>query len=148
MSHFAKIEVKFFDAQALVAALVAVGVPREHIEVNAQPQPVYDYQGQPTSYLYKDHHEQYFAKGDIGHVFIRRKFLPEAHNDICFNTDKQHSCALICDYARQRSGYNDKWLGKVTQEYAAELAKKHYAAMGKQVVRVNENNMVRLYVKA
>ena len=148
MSHFAKISVKFFDQQALVEALVAVGVPREHIEVNAEPKQVFDYQGKPTSYLYKEHKEEYFKAGDIGHVFIRRKNLVYGHNDIAFNTSKEHSCALICDYARDMSGYNDAWLAKVNQEYVYAVTKKHYTAMGKQVHRVNDKGKVLLYIKA
>ena len=148
MSHFAKITVQFFDQAALVEALVAAGVPREHIEVNAEPKQVFDYLGKPTHYLYNDHKEEYFKAGDIAHVFIRRKHLDSGHNDIAFNTDQEHSCALICDYARDRSDYDDDWLARVTQEYVGAVTTQHYAAMGKQVTRVNEGKKVYLYVKA
>lgn len=143
MSHFSEIKVNFTDAQMLVDALVAVGVAREKIECHAEPQQVLDYRGQPTKYR--------MPNGDVGHVIIRRKHLPSGHNDIAFHLDREKgSTALICDYARDRSGYNDKWLGKVTQEYVAAQTKKHYEKLGKKVYRVNDvvTGRAHLFVKA
>lgn len=149
MSHYAKISVEFQDAKLLVEALVAAGVKREHIELHAMPQLIFDYCDRRTNYISREHPgNKVFAQGDVGNVIIRRQHLGPSHNDIGFYCAKTGALALICDFARSSSGYNDKWLGKVTQEYTVSKTKAHYAALGKQVVRVDEDNKVRLYVKA
>lgn len=130
----------FTCADSLVEALVAVGVPRAHIECHAEPQQIFDYQGQPTKYQMKD--------GDKCHVVIRRANLPPLHNDLGFALSKTGSKAYVCDYARDRSGFNDNWLSKVTDEYAALESTKHYAKLGKKAYRKQgTDGAVYLFVK-
>lgn len=148
MSHFSEIKTEFRDAEALVEALVAVGVQRDWIELHKTPQPLIDYKGNRTYYRWKETRDARFKDGDCGTVIIRRKNLPWGHNDIGFLTDQKNSFALICDFARDQSGYNDKWLGRVKQEYAIAVARKHYARQGKTVQRVDDAGKVRLYVRA
>jgi hypothetical protein len=137
VSHFAKITVQFFDQESLVAALVAVGVPASAITVNPTGAFLEDYLGQKTNIK--------------ANVIISRQYVGQGgygFNDIGFVCDQENASVSICDYARDRKGYNAQWLGRLTQEYTAAATTKHYAGMGKQVVRVNEDKVVRLYVRA
>ena len=137
MSHYAKITVQFLDAECLVKALVAVGVPAGMITGNPTGAALEDYEGQKTSIQ--------------ANVIISRKHVGKTTwgcNDIGFTCAQGESSVHICDYARDRAGYNAQWLAKLTQEYTFAKTEKHYAAQGKQVHRVNENNKVYLYVRA
>jgi len=67
MSEFSKATTQFKDAESLIAALAAMGYPRENIEVHAEPQQLFDYRGRKTTYLSKD--------GDKANIIIRRKHI-------------------------------------------------------------------------
>lgn len=135
MSHYARISVEFQDPKMLVEALVAVGIPRDMLVYSPEGRMLEDYEGKKI--------------GVLSHVSILKKHVAGSQgygfNDIGF--DCKHNSVFICDYARDRAGYNSKWLGKVTQEYAVAKTKAHYAAMGKQVIRKEEAGKIYLYVK-
>lgn len=140
MSHYSDISVNFTNAESLVAALIAAGVDRAKIECHKEPQQIFDYRGNPTKYQ--------MAEGDKCHVIIRRKDLPTLHNDLGFTLSDKGSKAFICDFARDRSGFNDKWLNKVRDEYAALESTKHYAKLGKKAYRKQgADGAVYLFVK-
>jgi len=149
MSHFSEIKTEFKDQDSLIDALVVAGVPRDWIEKHLEPQQICDYKGNPTKYRWQDTQDKRFKSGDKAHVIIRRSHLGSGHNDLGFYVSKtDESFALICDWARQKSGYNDKWLSKVRQQYAVCETEKHYARLGKKVHKVQEGGKIHLYIKA
>lgn len=156
MSHYTEMKTDFHDADCLVDALVAVGIPREWIEVNKTPRPLLDYQGKTSMYRWKDHQDDRFKAGDCAHVIVRRdkfdKLNPEHRglfNDMGFYLDTaKGSVAFVCDYSRQYTGFNDAWTNRVRQEYTVAKTKKHYKALGRQVHVERAGAKVHLYVKA
>ena len=133
MSHYTEISVEYEDFDMLKAAMIAAGIPADHIEVHREPTTLFDYRNRATQ--------------NKANVIIRREHVANGAfgmNDIGFTKDKAH----ICDWARDRQGYDARWLGKIMQEYTYLKTKTHYARQGKQVHRVNEAGKMHLYVRA
>lgn len=108
MSAYREVQTEFKDAALLVQALEAVGTHQGNslqglVENNKSPVALFGYQG--------DEREQ------KANIVIRRKHVGIAANDVGFEKVGNKFIARISEYDT-RCGYNQKWLGRVKQEYA------------------------------
>jgi hypothetical protein len=127
MSQYFTMTTCFRDPDALVEALLAVGRPKEALENyrrycatgeivagdiqrHAQAVPLMDYQGRDS--------------GRVGNIIIRRERVGDLQNDLAFTRKEDGTYAAeICDYA-QKCGWNQTWLGRVSQRYAVIMLQK------------------------
>lgn len=143
-------EVEFKDLDALVEAMVASGVQRDWIEVHKEPALLQDWKGRTSTYRWNDHQDPRFKDGDKANVIVRRSHLGSCNNDFGIALDAKTGKAVVflCDFSRQNTSFNDKWLAKIRREYTYAATKKHYASRGQKVHRVDEGNKIHLFVGA
>jgi hypothetical protein len=116
MSHFTRVRTKLRDAEALVAALKAVGLSR--VEVNEEPQQLYGYQGD--------------TRPERAEVIIRRKDIGRLSNDIGFARQADGLFeAIISDYDRPK--YNEAWLAGLSRSYSYAATVKYAETHGYEV---------------
>ena len=116
LSHFTRIRTQLRDTEVLVAALHEMG--HAHIEVHAEPQTLYGFQGD--------------ARPERAEVVIRRVHVGAASNDIGFARREDGSYeAIISDYDRR--SYNAAWLAKLTHAYGHSATLSYAATHGYEV---------------
>lgn len=160
MSHFSEIPVSYRDTDCVVQALIAIGYKKDQIEVHKIPAPVRDYRNQQTTYRWQDQKDERFKAGDVAHVIVRKEHVGQTCNDFAVYVDPAGDSKIFaCDYSRNGNrcyqpkikalgGHSAKFFHKLADEYGYAVAKKHYTARGKQVVRVDEGEKIKCYVKA
>lgn len=100
MSHFTCIKTQIKNVDALVKALVDVGL--KNVEVHETAQHLYGYQGD--------------VRPETAEVIIRRKYISSSSNDIGFKRQEDGQFqAIISDYDRQK--YSQQWLNRLMQRY-------------------------------
>ena len=129
-------EIVFKDRRLLLAALADLG----YSEVEqGEALPLYGYQGD--------------ERPERAEVVIRRQFVGEASNDIGFARQPDGtSLAIISEYDQRSRGrfgpYDQAWLGRLTQAYAAHILTAQYRRKGWQVHReTREDGTLRLLVR-
>lgn len=155
MSHISKItNTKITSIPTLVKALLSLGVPKECIEINETPVPIYDYDNRATSYRWKGEKDARFKNGDVAHVIIRKEKIDRlvtVHNDVGFYVAKTGAVLMICDYALEGAttafdeinklgGFSAKFIKKLGQEYVVQEAVSHYEKSAKRVTVEKMNN--------
>lgn len=139
MSHFVQCQTQIRDLSALCQALQELGWADGEIEVHAAPVPLDGYQGD--------------ERPERAEVVIRRQFVGEASNDIGFARQPDGtSLAIISQYDQRSCGrfgpYDQAWLGRLTQAYAAHVLTAQYQRKGWQVHReTREDGTLRLLVR-
>jgi hypothetical protein len=138
MSHFSEVAIELADEGCLVAALTRLGFQGK-VEVHQEAQALYGYQGD--------------VRAQKAHVIIRRKHVGQASNDIGFErqTDGTYR-AWISDFDRTRqtggTRYDDKWLGRLKQNYGVEKARAEAKKRGYMVSEQKlEDGRVRLVLR-
>lgn len=142
MSHYAKLTVKYLDADSLKTALIKLGYKAENIEVSKELKPLQDYTGTDTKLK--------------AHVIVRRKAVGNLCNDLGWCVGEKAE-SYICDYAnnpekcyntevKKLGGHGKSFQDRLAQEYAVAVTEKHYKARGKTVTRVTEpDGRIKLY---
>ena len=139
MSHFVQCRTQLRDLAALGRALQELGWAEEEIEVHATPVPLYGYQGD--------------ERPERAEVVIRREFVGGASNDIGFARQPDGTyLAIISQYDQGSHGrfgpYDQAWLGRLTQAYAAQVLTAQYQRKGWQVQREQrEDGTIRLLAR-
>lgn len=136
MSAYGEFETVMREERYLLECLKALGFkPEVHKEAAA----LIDYCGR--------------ARPDKAHIIIRRTQLTDGSNDIGFvkGSDGRYS-AILSQYDRQ-IGFNDKWVGKVSQRYkecqTMGIARQQgYVFHGKEIVQTSEGPQVKLRFSA
>lgn len=146
VSHYSEIPLTCKDKQAVIDAMIACGIPKEHIEVHDKPQLLKDYQGNTSKYRYSDHQDERFSNGDQAHIVVRRQHLGSLQNDMGVYLDGDKSQVFICDFARNNKSFT---LNKFSKEYNFAAAKRHLAKAGKILHRVDApDGKIHAFVKA
>ena len=139
MSHFVQCQTQIRDRSALCRALQELGWGDGEFEVHAAPVPLYGYQDD--------------ERPERAEVVIRRQFVGEASNDIGFARQPDGTyLAIISEYDQRSRGrfgpYDQAWLGRLTQAYAAHLLTAQYQRKGWQVHREQrEDGTIRLLAR-
>lgn len=137
MSHFAKLLVKFTDAEALKAALVNLGIAPDAVQCTKEPQSIRDYRGENTR--------------NKAHVRVPREKLASSTADMGWLLGEK-SEAWLDEYNNpviSRNGGLDKFNNRVKQEYAACRIEQHARRQGKQPRReLCSDGHVKVYVGA
>jgi hypothetical protein len=116
MSHFTRVRTKLRDAEALVAALKAVGLSR--VEVNEEPQNLYGYQGD--------------IRPERAEVIVRRRDIGRLSNDIGFARQADGLFeAIISGYDRRR--YDEAWLAGLFRSYSYAATVKYASTHGYEI---------------
>lgn len=121
MSRYCVVETQFLDGNVLVAALIETGNwTIQQIEIHTDPQNLFGYRG--------DRREQ------KAHIIIRRKNVGTSSNDIGFlmNSEGNYE-AIISEYDSNR--YGQKWVGKLTGNYAYHKVRREQESRGRTVSR-------------
>jgi hypothetical protein len=164
MSHFAQIKSSIKSVDALVAALVACGIKREHIEVHKEAAPLLDYHGAKTAYRWADAKDPRFKSGDKAHVIIRAHNLDcpsaSANNDFGIFVDGDNSVSFVCEYMRRadvdclRSEDGQKlkaeaWLTAVKHRMQYEVVRKEYPfqEVEREFIRTDKGQKQRLVIR-
>lgn len=132
MSAYAEFETVMREERYLLECLKLLGFePENHKEAVA----LIDYCG----------HE----RPDKAHIVIPRKQLNQGSNDIGFvrGADGRYT-AILSQYDRQ-IGFNEKWLGKISQKYKecqtmGIARQKGYLFQGKEIVQTANGPQVKL----
>lgn len=122
MSHYFTSETKFTNQDYLVAALEQAGFAGQ-VEVHAEPQPMYMWNGALSDYKSR--------------VIIRRNHVGRYANDMGFVENSDGTLSAIYDRdaapfnqtARSMGGY-EEWLGRLSAHYAIESAKAEFDKQG------------------
>ena len=132
VSSYAEYKTTVCEERFLVEGLTAMGYK---VEVHAEGAALIGYHGD--------------ERPERAHVIIRRAQLDSASNDIGFvrGTDGRFR-AILSEYDRS-IGYDDRWLGKVHQQYKEKqtlaVAKaKGYIFRGKEVTQTPNGPQIRL----
>lgn len=139
MSQFVQCQTQLRDRRTLLRALEEMGWAREEIEVHETPVPLYGYQGD--------------TRAERAEVVIRRQFVGRASNDIGFARQPDGTyAAIISGYDQRTRGrfgpYDQAWLGRLSQGYAAHLLTAQYRQKGWQVRRERrEDGIIRLVAR-
>lgn len=149
MSHFTQVELQISNTEGLIAALMKCGLRRDQIEVHSEAQPLIDYCGRQTHYRYNDTKDERFKDCDKAHVIVRREHLGSANNDWGMYIDPEKgSVSFLCDFSRTSTQWNDTWLNKVAQHYAAQETVDEYESQGTSCIVQEHENNVYVYAKA
>ena len=133
MSEFSKATTQFKDAESLIAALAAMGYPRENIEVHAEPQQLFDYRGRKTTYLSKD--------GDKANIIIRRKHIGGLANDMGYVWDTAlGSYGEIISQYDSTAHFPESWRNGLKVAYAENATIKKSKLMGARFSHKTNNN--------
>jgi hypothetical protein len=131
MSHYVKCHTAFRDRESLIHALTRMGWTREQIEVHEQPVALYGYQGD--------------RRAESAEILIRRPHLSTASNDLGFARQEDGSyIAIISEFDRDHLHYDDTWLGRLRQQYAAEQIRRQCAARRIPLQREVKNGKILL----
>ncbi len=132
MSAYCEYITTLWEDKFLVAGLRAMGY---EVEVHTEGAPLIGYHGD--------------ERPERAHVIIRRAQLDSASNDIGFvrGTDGRFR-AFLSEYDRS-IGYDDRWLGRVHQNYKEQqtlaVAKaKGYVLRGREIIQTADGPQVRL----
>ncbi|HLG96693.1 MAG TPA: DUF1257 domain-containing protein [Bryobacteraceae bacterium] len=132
MSAYGEYTTHLCEEKYLIEGLAAMGY---RVEVHPNGAPLIGYHGD--------------ERPERAHVIIRRAQLDSASNDIGFvrGTDGRFR-AILSEYDRS-IGYDDRWLGKVHQNYKEKqtlaVAKaKGYIFRGKEIVQTANGPQIRL----
>jgi hypothetical protein len=132
MSAYGEYTTNLCEEKFLIEGLTAMGY---RVEVHPNGAPLIGYHGD--------------ERPERAHVIIRRVQLDSASNDIGFvrGTDGRFR-AILSEYDRG-IGYDDRWLGKVHQNYKEKqtlaVAKaKGYIFRGKEIVQTANGPQIRL----
>jgi len=143
VSHYVQLLSAYTDKTRCVEALVATGVPREHIEVHEVAQPLIDYRGNPTHYRYQDANDARFKLGDKAHIIIRRRNVGGAANDVGIYVDPEgKSVVFISEHERRCSKFNDRWSKQVRMQYDALMMEAKAKALGKPFQKIVKGNKI------
>lgn len=132
MSAYGEYITTLCEEKFLIEGLRAMGY---QVEVHPDAAPLIGYHGD--------------ERPERGHVIIRRAQLDSASNDIGFVRGADGSFrAILSEYDRS-IGFDDRWLGKVQQNYKEKqtlaVAKaKGYIFRGKEIVQTANGPQVRL----
>jgi hypothetical protein len=132
MSHFARVQTKFVDADALVKALRDVGLLV--VEHHAQAQHLYGYQGD--------------RRAQTAEVIIRRKHVGGCSNDIGFKRGQDGTLeAIISDFDRNR--YGQPWLDHLAQRYAYRVTRDQLQQQGFTVAeeKIEADRSIRIVLR-
>jgi len=131
MSHYSEVGIEMTDTGCLVAALGRLGF-RDKVEVYAEAQPLYGYQGD--------------IRPQKAHVIIRRRHVGNAANDLGFERQADGKYrAYISDFDQSDNGYNSAWLGRLKQVYGVEKTKVEARKKGYLVTEKKlDDNRIRL----
>lgn len=125
MSHYLDGTLQCTEEKHLVEALEDLGFKKEHIEVHANAQTLYDYVGK--------------IRPQKAHIIIRRKHISPSANDIGFEkqANGQYKWWISANEVRHL-GYDQKWINKLQARYGLFQAK----AMARQRgIRVMEKRV-------
>lgn len=132
MSAYGEFETVMCEERFLIEGLTQLGY---RAELHAEAAALFGYQGD--------------ERKEKAHVIIRRAQLDSASNDIGFvrGSDGRYR-AVLSEYDRS-IGYDDRWIGKVQQNYKetqtlAAAKAKGYIFRGKEVVQTAKGPLVRL----
>jgi Protein of unknown function (DUF1257) len=136
MSAYGEFDTVMRDERYLLECLKALGFEPE---IHKEPVALIDYCNR--------------ARPDKAHIVIPRGQLNKGSNDIGFlrGQDGRYS-AILSQYDRQ-IGFNEKWLGKVSQRYKecqtmGVAIQQGYVFQGKEIVQTSEGPQVRLRFRA
>ena len=107
MSQYLEFETCIRSEEALISALVEMGFKREHIEVFAEPQPLYGYLGD--------------ERKEKAHIVIRRQHVGRSSNDLGFERTANGYVARISQFDQRK--YDKRWLDELAQRGAVHVAK-------------------------
>ncbi len=121
MSHYVECQTEFRDPQALVAALIEGGFAAEQVEIQAEVQPLYGYQGD--------------RRAQQAHIIVRRQHVGQAANDVGWERQPGGTYrAWISEYdVRHRIDQTMQDLIKQTYAYCA--IERQQRARGRKVTR-------------
>lgn len=142
MSEYLECETQIKDKKGLVAALVAMGIPEDKIEIPDAPQHLYGY--------HDDRRQQ------TADVIIRRGTVGSSSNDIGFvkGADGKFK-AIISEYdrraggnhARHTGGYNQKWEKELEGRYAEAMYTKQAKKLGGTVKKIVKDRKIKLTIE-
>lgn len=122
MSEYRKTQTNAKDPECLIAALVAMGYAREHIEVHEEAVQLFDYHGRATTYT--------DVKGDRANIIVRRQHVGGAANDLGFKLNKTTGVYDAVISAYDRGKHNEKWLAGLKTNYSEGVTTKQAKKMG------------------
>ncbi len=128
MSEFIDVETVYSDCDALVDALVEIGVKKENIEVHDKPKALVGYQGD--------------AREQLANIIIRKRYVGSASNDIGFvkGADGKYK-AFVSAYDKGHGLGKTIASGKLTQVYAKNKILKYVKMKrGQKVSSCEEKN--------
>ena len=132
MSAYGEYITTLCEEKYLIEGLRAMGY---QVEVHPDTAPLIGYHGD--------------ERPELAHVIIRRAQLDSASNDIGFvRTADGRFRAILSEYDRS-IGYDDRWLGKVHQNYKEQqtlaVAKaRGYIFRGKEIIHTANGPQIRL----
>jgi hypothetical protein len=139
MSHFVECQTQIRDLASLRLALQEMGWAENEIEVHPGPVALYGYRGD--------------RRPEQAEVIIPRQFVGKSSNDIGFARQADGTwSAIISEYDQRQQGrrgpYDQAWLGRLTQAYAAQVVTAQYQRKGWQVHRERrEDGAIRVMVR-
>jgi hypothetical protein len=113
MSHYSTIETEFRDEDVLVETLEEME-PNWVVERHSTPTNLFGYEND--------------MRPEKAHLIIRRNYVGTASNDIGFVREGNTYRAIISEYDQGQHGA--EWLGKLTQNYAANKVMKSMRVHG------------------
>lgn len=124
MSAYVELQTQFTDRDALVAALLAVGIAghalsADQIELAPEGASLYGYRGD--------------RRTTQAHVIVRRKDVCWAANDVGFELKDGKYVAHVSEFDRGEWAEKTGWLGKVSQQYAKAVVVKKAKKLGYRV---------------
>lgn len=139
MSQYVECQTEIRNLAALCRALQEMGWAVDEIEVHDHPAALYGYRSD--------------ERPEHAEVIIRRQYVGEMSNDIGFRRQADGCyAAIVSEYDQRQRGrhgpYDQAWLGRLTQAYAAHLITAQYQQKGLRVTRTQrEDGVVRLLVQ-
>jgi hypothetical protein len=121
LSHHYKVKTQFTDREALIAALVACGFEREHIEIHEKPASMVGWYGERSPHK--------------GNLIIRRQHCSKTPGmaDYGFILEPDGTYAKVADNYMEFDGrYDGKWQQQLRREYTAARS---VAALARQGLR-------------
>lgn len=124
MSHFVRVKTRFTDREALVEALICMGVPRGIIESAEQPIGLLNYYGRPDG---------------TAEIVVRKQALNQVGNgfrissDLGYKRNRDGTYELVLDGMNTHSALGANWQELLGLEYAAQITIKTQQAAGRRV---------------